>query len=145
LQKWFPAKFWGDPHTWISNGMTPEGYLSDGPYPYRGRYLEVFRFEQVPEPGLVLFAARQAMIAATRSKTDIRSRLEQEKDAESAERDRGLDDFLSGVRMGQFQVGSSGKMDDPDERRYWEIRQRMNSADMWREAPTTKFGQGLED
>ena len=58
-------KFWGDPVNWVKNSMTPEGYLSNGPYPYRGRYLEVFRFEKVPDPGLLLFAARQSMIANT--------------------------------------------------------------------------------
>lgn len=144
LEKWFPAKFWGDPATWIQQGMTPEGYLSNGPYPYRGRYLEVFRFEQTPEPGLVLFAARQAVIANTRTKTDIRRRLEQEKNLEAAERDREMDDFLASVRMGRFQVGSSGRMDDPDERRFWEIRNKMESPKMWRDAPKSKFQQGAE-
>ena len=144
LEKWFPARFWGDPHTWIRNGMTPEGFLSNGPYPYRGKYLEVFRFEQVPEPGLMLFAARQAMIAQTRTKTDIRRRLEQEKDATFAERDRELDDFLAGIRMGRIQAGATGRLDDPDERRFWDIRKRMESEQMWHDKPESKFYQGEE-
>jgi len=144
LEKWFPARFWGDPITWLRDGMTPEGFLSNGPYPYRGKYLEVFRFEQTPEPGLVLFAARQTMIAHTRTRTDIRRRLEDEKDAELLLRDREMEDMLSSVRMGQFQTGASGRLDDADERRFWEIRNRMNDSRMWRNAPTSKFQQGTE-
>jgi len=141
LEKWFPARFWGDPINWVKNGMTPEGYLSNGPYPYRGRYLEVFRFETLPDPGLLLFAARQSTIANTRTKTDIRRRLEQETDEQAAHRDRGMDDFLAGVRMGKFQVGSTGRMDDPDDKRFWEIRAKQNNPKMWRDAPTSKFSQ----
>jgi len=142
LEKWFPAKFWGDPVNWVKNSMTPEGYLSNGPYPYRGRYLEVFRFEKVPDPGLLLFAARQSMIANTRTRTDIRRRLEDETDAKAADTSRSMDDFLAGVRMGRFQVGSTGRMDDPDEKRFWQIRHRMESnPNMIREAPKSKFSQ----
>lgn len=142
LEKWFPARFWGDPVNWIKNSMTPEGFLSNGPYPYRGKYLEVFRFETVPDPGLLMFSARQAQIAQTRTKIDIRRRLEQETDAQKAETDRNMDDFLAGVRMGRFQVGSSGRMDDPDEKRFWEIRKRMEDKRMWRDKPKSKFSQG---
>lgn len=141
LEKWFPAKFWGDPTTWVKDSMTPEGFLSNGPYPYRGKYLEITRFTETPEPGLVLFAARQAMIANTRTKTDIRRRLEQENEELEAERARSMDDFLAGVRMGRFQVGSSGRMDDADEKRFWEIRKRMESRKMWHKAPKSKFQQ----
>lgn len=144
LEKWFPAKFWGDPMTWMQQGMTPEGYLSTGPYPYRGKYLEVFRFEQTPEPGLILFAARQAMIASTRTRTDIRRRLEDEKESESLLRDREIEDMLSSIRMGQMQSGATGRLDDLDERRFWEIRNRMENPETWRDASTSKFQQGLE-
>jgi hypothetical protein len=144
LEKWFPARFWGDPRTWIAQGMTTEGYLSNGPYPYRGKYLEVFRFETKPAPGLVLFAARQAMLANTRTRTEIRRRLEDEKDRELLLRDREIEDMLSGIRMGTMQTGASGRLDDADERRFWQIRNKMNDPSMLRDAPTSKFQQGME-
>lgn len=141
LEKWFPRRTFGEPQSWYESAGI-DGLLPNGPYPYRGQYLEVFRFETIPDPGLLAFSCRLAMIAPRRKASEIKAgHLEAERQKE-ADWERGIDDMLAGVRAGTFQLGSAGVMYDPDEARYWELRRMLeNNPRFIRNAPETKFGQ----
>lgn len=89
LERFVPAKYFGDPATWAGRTSNSEGYLNQGPYPIDGLYICTDIFKEPLTPTLVGRAIQSAALGDLADmwiKADVKRQEVEEMDRLSDER-----------------------------------------------------------
>lgn len=91
LEKYVPAKDFGDPATWGGRTANTEGYLNQGPFPIEGTYICTHMFEEPLTPTLVYRTIQSVAYSHLLSTWQIADQMYQQAAEQEKESDERFD------------------------------------------------------
>jgi hypothetical protein len=89
LERYVPARVFGDPRTWAGRTANTEGFLNQGPFPDRGIYVCTDIFTEALTPTLVYRTVQSAALGdllTQYQRLELKAQAEAERERESDER-----------------------------------------------------------
>jgi hypothetical protein len=108
LERYVPARVFGDPRTWAGRTSNHEGYLNQGPFPQRGLYVCTDIFTESLTPTLVYRTIQSAALGdllTQAQRLELKAQAEAEREQASDERIDGEWDTIDNPRRGTSFTG----------------------------------------
>ena len=125
LETWRPPITYAGPEIWERQTMSPDGYLTCGPFPAHGDYECLHKFSAknvdeggiLPEPGLLLYLIQEQRLLRTFSEAQRKSVYEDQQIKAEQREDSTFDDMWKEAQVSRpgLSIGAAGAFNKQEE------------------------------
>lgn len=125
LETWRPATVYAGPEIWERQTMSPDGYLTCGPFPAHGDFECLHKFSAknaddggiLPEPGLILYLIQEQRLIRTFSEAQRKSVYEEQQLKAEQRQDADFDDMWKEAQLSRsgLSIGAAGAFNKQEE------------------------------